>query len=133
MVGAQVIAAAEGGRLPITLAGARDPIPIVYRTPVASAQIKSAVLLAGLAAPGTTTVIETEASRDHTELMLSAFRRRGRCRSRTAPHGRKISLTGQPELVPAAVAVPADPVIGRVPDGGGADRAGLGRCSCPTS
>ena len=58
-------------------AGARDPMPIVYRTPVPSAQIKSAVLLAGLAAPGETTVIESEASRDHTERMLRAFRRRG--------------------------------------------------------
>src|SRR5262249_54767064 len=66
--GARGAAAAGGGGLPLTLAGARDPIPIVYRTPVASAQIKSAVLLAGLAAPGATTVIESEASRDHTEL-----------------------------------------------------------------
>ena len=57
---------ADGGRLPLRLQGARDPMPIVYRTPVASAQIKSAVLLAGLAAPGETTVIEAEASRDHT-------------------------------------------------------------------
>src|SRR5262249_47434419 len=61
---------ADGGRLPLTLAGARDPIPIVYRTPVPSAQIKSAVLLAGLAAPGETTVVENEASRDHTERLL---------------------------------------------------------------
>src|SRR5580704_2134733 len=73
LMGAHVMDAAEGGRLPIRLAGARDPMPILYRTPVPSAQIKSAVLLAGLAAPGTTTVIETEASRDHTELMLAHF------------------------------------------------------------
>ena len=66
-------ASEQGGRLPLTLHGARDPLPILYRTPVASAQIKSAVLLAGLAAPGATTVIETEASRDHTELMLKHF------------------------------------------------------------
>ena len=72
-MGARAVSMAEGGRLPLTLAGARDPIPIVYRTPVASAQIKSAVLLAGLAAPGATTVIESEASRDHTELMLRHF------------------------------------------------------------
>ena len=58
LMGARVTHGGESGRLPLTLAGARDPIPIVYRTPVASAQIKSAVLLAGLAAPGTTTVIE---------------------------------------------------------------------------
>jgi 3-phosphoshikimate 1-carboxyvinyltransferase len=99
---------AEGGRLPITLAGARDPMPIVYRTPVASAQIKSAVLLAGLAAPGDTTVIESEASRDHTELMLRHFG----AQIASVPdgeHGRKITLRGQPELRPADVAVPADP------------------------
>jgi 3-phosphoshikimate 1-carboxyvinyltransferase len=108
LMGAKVIAAAEGGRLPLTLAGARDPMPIVYRTPVASAQIKSAVLLAGLAAPGTTIVIETEASRDHTELMLSHFGAEVVSEPDGA-HGRKITLRGQPELVPAAVAVPADP------------------------
>src|SRR5438045_4729089 len=73
LIGAQVGASGEGGRLPLTLVGAREPLPVVYRTPVASAQIKSAVLLAGLAAPGTTTVIETEARRDHTELMLKHF------------------------------------------------------------
>jgi 3-phosphoshikimate 1-carboxyvinyltransferase len=108
LMGAEVIAAAEGGRLPITLAGARDPIPIVYRTPVASAQIKSAVLLAGLAAPGTTIVIESEASRDHTELMLKHFGAEV-VSEPDGSHGRKITLRGQPELVPAAVAVPADP------------------------
>src|SRR5579862_4300618 len=107
-IGARALSEADGGRLPITLQGARAPIPIVYRTPVPSAQIKSAVLLAGLAAPGETTVIETAASRDHTELMLRHFgatvmsKPEGR-------HGRRITLTGQPELVPAAVAVPADP------------------------
>src|SRR6185369_3573512 len=62
LMGAKAGEAREGGRLPLTLHGARDPVPILYRTPVASAQIKSAVLLAGLAAPGTTTVIEAEAS-----------------------------------------------------------------------
>jgi len=108
LMGAKVIAATEGGRLPVTLAGARDPIPIVYRTPVASAQIKSAVLLAGLAAPGTTVVIETEASRDHTERMLGHFGAKV-VSEPDGPHGRKITLRGQPELVPAAVAVPADP------------------------
>ncbi len=108
LMGAKVMNAAEGGRLPITLAGARDPIPIVYRTPVPSAQIKSAVLLAGLAAPGITTVIETEASRDHTELMLSHFGA-AVVSEPDGPHGRKILLEGQPELVPCTVAVPADP------------------------
>jgi 3-phosphoshikimate 1-carboxyvinyltransferase len=112
LMGAKVIdkpgASGEGGRLPLTLNGARDPLPILYRTPVASAQIKSAVLLAGLAAPGMTTVIETEASRDHTELMLKHF---GAQIVSTAEgvHGRKIVLTGQPELQGAGVVVPADP------------------------
>ena len=108
LMGAKVIAEREGGRLPLTLQGARDPLPIEYRTPVASAQIKSAVLLAGLAAPGRTTVIEQEASRDHTELMLKHF---GAEIVTTAegPHGRRIVLTGQPELHGAAVLVPADP------------------------
>ena len=108
LMGARATNAAEGGRLPIRLVGARDPLPILYRTPVPSAQIKSAVLLAGLAAPGTTIVIETEASRDHTELMLAHFGAEVRSEPEGA-HGRKISLTGQPELVPSTVAVPADP------------------------
>src|SRR5215470_12959441 len=60
LMGAHAAHVTDGGRLPLTLAGARDPIPIVYRTPVPSAQIKSAVLLAGLAAPGETTVVENE-------------------------------------------------------------------------
>src|SRR3981189_3092626 len=63
----------EGGRLPLALAGGRGRLRVLYRPPVASPQIKSAVLLAGLSAPGITTVIETEASRDHTELMLKHF------------------------------------------------------------
>ena len=63
----------EGGRLPIAVTGATDPIPITYRLQVASAQVKSAVLLAGLNAPGYTTGIEPEPTRDHTELMLRHF------------------------------------------------------------
>jgi 3-phosphoshikimate 1-carboxyvinyltransferase len=107
LMGAQVSAGGDG-RLPLTLHGARDPLPVLYRTPVASAQIKSAVLLAGLAAPGVTTVIETEASRDHTELMLRHF---GAAITSLpeGSHGRKIALTGQPELRAAPVVVPADP------------------------
>ena len=109
LMGAKVgCRAGEGGRLPLTLHGARDPLPILYRTPVASAQIKSAVLLAGLAAPGVTTVIETEASRDHTELMLKHFGAEI-VSTREGSHGRKIALTGQPELHGAEVVVPADP------------------------
>jgi 3-phosphoshikimate 1-carboxyvinyltransferase len=108
LMGASVHGAAEGKRLPLTLEGARDAIPIVYRTPVPSAQIKSAVLLAGLAAPGATTVIETEASRDHTERLLRHFG----ATVESVPegeHGRRITLQGQPELVPAPIVVPADP------------------------
>jgi 3-phosphoshikimate 1-carboxyvinyltransferase len=108
LMGARVTAQSEGGRLPLTLAGARDPLPIEYRSPVASAQIKSAVLLAGLSAPGVTTVIEPAASRDHTELMLKHFG----AEIVSVPDGadgRKVSLTGQPELHGAPVAVPADP------------------------
>jgi len=107
-MGARVTASGGGGRLPLTLQGARNPLPILYRTPVASAQIKSAVLLAGLAAPGTTTVIENEASRDHTELMLKHFG----AQINSVPdgsHGRRIELIGQPELSGAEVVVPADP------------------------
>lgn len=107
-MGAKVVSSAEGGRLPLTLQGAREPLPIVYRTPVASAQIKSAVLLAGLAAPGVTIVIESEASRDHTELMLKHFGAEIVTEPEGA-HGCKISLTGQPELRGAPVVVPADP------------------------
>jgi len=100
--------AGEGGRLPLTLSGARYPVPITYRTPVASAQIKSAVLLAGLAAPGITTVIEQQASRDHTELMLKHFGAEIVSSSEGA-HGRRIELVGEPELHGADVVVPADP------------------------
>ena len=73
LMGARVLEQAEGGRCPILLQGTPEPAPIEYRTPVASAQIKSAVLFAGLNALGRTTVIESEASRDHTEKMLSWF------------------------------------------------------------
>jgi len=108
LMGAKAGETEEGGRLPLTLHGARDPVPILYRTPVASAQIKSAVLLAGLAAPGITTVIEQEASRDHTELMLKHFGAQI-VSTVEGSHGRKIALTGQPELHGADVVVPADP------------------------
>src|SRR5262245_28284858 len=107
-MGARATRVGEGGRLPLTLAGARDPIPIVYEPPVASAQLKSAVLLAGLAAPGETVVVEAEATRDHTERMLRHFGASVRTEPHGA-HGRRITLVGQPELNPAVVAVPADP------------------------
>jgi 3-phosphoshikimate 1-carboxyvinyltransferase len=107
-MGARATQVADGGRLPLTMQGARDPIPIVYEPPAASAQLKSAVLLAGLAAPGETVVIEREATRDHTERMLRHFGADVRVEPAGA-HGRRVILTGQPELLPAAVAVPADP------------------------
>ena len=107
-MGARHESAAAGGRLPITLAGAREPLPILYRTPVPSAQIKSAVLLAGLSAPGETVVIESEASRDHTERLLAHFGAEVTVASEGA-HGRRITLKGEPELVAAPVVVPADP------------------------
>jgi 3-phosphoshikimate 1-carboxyvinyltransferase len=107
-MGARTIAAAAGGRLPATLQGAADPVPIVFEVPVPSAQIKSAVLLAGLAAPGTTIVVENEASRDHTERMLRHFGAQVAVEPHGS-HGRRITLTGQPELAAAPVRVPADP------------------------
>jgi 3-phosphoshikimate 1-carboxyvinyltransferase len=107
-MGARVLGASDGGRLPLTIAGARDPIPIIHEQTVPSAQVKSAVLLAGLAAPGETTVIENEPTRDHTEHMLVHFG----AELRIEPHGtrgRRIALKGQPELAPARLTVPADP------------------------
>jgi 3-phosphoshikimate 1-carboxyvinyltransferase len=108
LMGARAGDMSEGGRLPLMLSGARYPVPITYKTPVASAQIKSAVLLAGLSAPGTTTVIEQEASRDHTELMLKHFGA-DIVSQREGAHGRRIVLAGEPELHGAEVVVPADP------------------------
>jgi 3-phosphoshikimate 1-carboxyvinyltransferase len=107
-IGARLVAAADGDRLPLTLQGAADPMPISYESPVPSAQLKSAVLLAGLAAPGETTVIETEATRDHTERMLKHFGAKVSVKPH-GDHGRRIVLQGQPELEPASVIVPADP------------------------
>lgn len=108
LFGLTVVEQAEGGRLPITIQGPKDAVPVVYESPVASAQVKSAVLLAGLNAPGVTTVIEREATRDHTERMLVHF---GADVTVTphGEHGRRIDLVGQPELKPAPVVVPADP------------------------
>jgi 3-phosphoshikimate 1-carboxyvinyltransferase len=106
--GARVLEQAEGGRCPILLQGTAEPLPIEYKTPVASAQIKSAVLLAGLNSPGRTTVIETEASRDHTEKMLLHFGAQV-VSEPFGEHGRKITLEGRPQLRPNKVCVPADP------------------------
>jgi 3-phosphoshikimate 1-carboxyvinyltransferase len=107
-IGARAHPLAESGRLPLRLQGALDPIPIVYEPPVASAQLKSAVLLAGLAAPGQTTVREREATRDHTERLLRHFGADLQVED-VGPNGRLITLSGEPELVPAPIVVPADP------------------------
>ncbi len=98
----------DGGRLPAALVGTPRPLPITYELPVASAQVKSAVLLAGLNTPGETTVIEREATRDHTELMLRNFG--ASVRVEDLGDGRRaISVTGFPELTGRTVTVPADP------------------------
>ncbi len=96
-----------GGRLPLTMVGAASPMPVRYTVPVPSAQVKSAVLLAGLNAPGETVVIEAEATRDHTERMLMGFG--ATLHTDETAEGRVITLTGQPELKPQTIAVPRDP------------------------
>ena len=108
--GAAIIAR-EGGRLPLTVIGARDPLPLDYRLPVPSAQVKSAVLLAGLNAPGETRVVEREATRDHSERMLGHFGAviRRREIDDEGHRAQEIILTGQPELTGRRVQVPADP------------------------
>jgi 3-phosphoshikimate 1-carboxyvinyltransferase len=101
---------AEEGRttLPLTLIGTSRLVPITYRLPVPSAQVKSAVLLAGLFAPGRTTVIEAEKTRDHTEKMLAYFG--GSVSSRNVEgDGLHISVQGMNSLKGKPVAVPGDP------------------------
>ena len=97
----------KGGRLPMTVVGAANPVPVRYALPVASAQVKSAVLLAGLNAPGETVVIEKEPTRDHSERMLLGFG--AKLVVDRTKEGHVITLTGQPELRPQVVAVPRDP------------------------
>jgi len=97
----------QGGRLPMTVVGAANPLPVRYALPVASAQVKSAILLAGLNAPGQTVVIEREPTRDHSERMLTGFGASVHVEHTTEGH--VITLTGQPELRPQSVAVPRDP------------------------
>jgi len=96
-----------GGLLPLTLTGAANPMPVEYTLPMASAQVKSAVLLAGLNAPGETVVIEPVPTRDHTERMLRGFG--AELTVENLAEGRAIRLIGQPELAPQAIAVPRDP------------------------
>jgi 3-phosphoshikimate 1-carboxyvinyltransferase len=100
--------ARSGGRLPLALIGCAEPVPIRYRLPVASAQVKSAVLLAGLNAPGATSVIEPRPSRDHTERLLRHFG--ATVETATDSDGaRVVTLKGQPELSGRPVTVPGDP------------------------
>lgn len=96
-----------GGRLPLTMRGINPAVPIDYTLPVASAQVKSAVLLAGLNAAGTTRVIEPVLTRDHSERMLAGF---GADLSvEETPGGRIISIRGEAELRPQHLVVPGDP------------------------
>ena len=106
LFGTQAVGRA-GGRLPMTILGAADPVPVRYVVPVPSAQVKSAVLLAGLNAPGKTVVVEAEATRDHTERMLAGFG--AEITVEQTDEGREITLTGQPELSPQHIEVPRDP------------------------
>ncbi|WP_417431075.1 3-phosphoshikimate 1-carboxyvinyltransferase [Kiloniella sp.] len=97
----------SGQRLPLMVKGAETPMPIRYKLPMASAQVKSCILLAGLNTPGETTVIETEHTRDHTELMLRHFG--AEVRVTQTDEGRETTIVGQPELKAADVHVPSDP------------------------
>jgi 3-phosphoshikimate 1-carboxyvinyltransferase len=99
--------ARQGGRLPLAMQGAAEPMPISYRMPVASAQVKSAILLAGLNTRGETRVEEPVPTRDHTENMLRHFGAEIRVEHQGT--GRVITLTGQPELRAADIVVPGDP------------------------
>ena len=96
-----------GGRLPLMMEGMQPAVPITYRLPVASAQVKSAVLLAGLNTPGTTTVIEPVPTRDHTERMLRGFGVDVQVDQRDGE--RVISITGPCDLIPCDITVPGDP------------------------
>ncbi len=100
--------ASEGGRLPLTLRGANPAVPIEYRLPVASAQVKSAVLLAGLNTPGITTVIEPVPTRDHSERMLRGFGAELEVETDSAGV-RTIRIRGEAELKPQTIEVPGDP------------------------
>ena len=91
----------------MTVVGAANPVPVRYALPVASAQVKSAVLLAGLNAPGETVVIESEPTRDYLERMLLGFG--ATLNVEKTAKGHVITLVGQPELRPQTVAVPRDP------------------------
>ncbi len=105
-MGARVICR-PGGTMPLTVVGTARPLPIRYELPVASAQVKSAVLLAGLAAPGETTVVEAAPTRDPTERMLRHFGADLRVTREIGANS--ITLAGQPELAGCRLEIPADP------------------------
>ena len=100
--------ARDGDRLPLTVVGTADPLPIRYDMPVASAQVKSAVLLAGLCTPGRTSVIEPAPSRDHSEIMLRHFGATV-TRAESDGDGAEITVVGQPEIIGQRLVVPGDP------------------------
>ena len=99
--------ASEGGTLPLMMRGAQPAVPITYRLPVASAQVKSAVLLAGLNTPGITTVIEPVPTRDHSERMLRGFG--AKLEVEVVDGERIIRIHGEADLKPQQVEVPGDP------------------------
>ncbi|WP_294290281.1 3-phosphoshikimate 1-carboxyvinyltransferase [uncultured Sphingomonas sp.] len=101
------ITATPGGRLPLMLRGIVPAVPITYTLPVASAQVKSAILLAGLNTPGITRVIEPVPTRDHSERMLAGFG--AQLTVEETGEGRVISILGEAELKPQAITVPGDP------------------------
>jgi 3-phosphoshikimate 1-carboxyvinyltransferase len=101
--------AREGGRMPLAIVGTDEMVPIEYRLPVASAQVKSAILLAGLNTAGETTVIEPEATRDHTERMLRHFGAEVRVAPGENNKGKRITIVGWPELSGRDIFVPGDP------------------------
>lgn len=105
-MGAQ-FTASPGTRLPLTMTGACPATPIRYVLPVASAQVKSAVLLAGLNTPGRTSVVEAVPTRDHSERMLAGFG--AKVMIEESPEGRIISIDGEAELKPQPILVPGDP------------------------
>jgi len=98
----------DGGRMPLAIIGSDEMVPIEYRLPVASAQVKSAILLAGLNTAGETTVIEPEATRDHTERMLRHFGAEVRAAAADGG-GKRITVVGWPELEGRDIVVPGDP------------------------
>lgn len=100
------ITASPGGKLPLMVRGLCPAVPITYTLPVASAQVKSAILLAGLNTPGITTVIEPVPTRDHSERMLAGFG--ARLTIEQSPEGRVIRIHGEAEMTPQQIVVPGD-------------------------